>query len=90
MAKPWPRSLVRSLHARIPVLQVGDLWSEIPNDGDRIRIEGIDEIDDVPFPMIRYSRADGREDLDPRMGAPMFMFGKLIARGSGKSWRPER
>jgi hypothetical protein len=89
--KPWASAALRNIYQRLPELRVGDVWCEIPNDGNRIQIERVEDEEGAPFPMVFYKRLDdGEVDLDPRMGAPMFLFGQLVTRGTGAAWSPRR
>ncbi len=84
--KPWAERVAREVIAKMPTLAVGDEWAEVPMNGDRIRIERLERDDVWPFPMVHYTKLEGAEDRDPRMGAPMFLFGKLVRRGGGERW----
>lgn len=84
--KPWQTKVAREVIARMPTIAVGDEWADVPTTGARVEVLRI-EMDDVwPFPMIHFRRIDGADDLDPRMGAPNFLFGRLLRRGGGERW----
>lgn len=90
--KPWAESAMRTVNRRLPVFHIGDVWEDIPRTGDRIRLDRVETEEGWPFSMIYYAHLNperAAEDLDPRMGTPMLMFGRLVTRGTGKQWRPK-
>lgn len=86
IVKPWAARIMQDVRRRLPTVAVGDEWLDLPSEGDRIEVKRLEFDDDWPWPMVHYQRRDGAQDLDPRMGAPMFLFGKLAKRGTGARW----
>lgn len=62
--------------ARVPRLCVGDVWHHVPTTGAAIEIIRLVPQEGLPWVMAHYRRLDGGEDLDPRTGAPAFIFGQ--------------
>ena len=91
--KPWAQAAMRRVQSHLPELRVGDVWEDVPRTGDRVRVERIVEDEGWPFPMLYYRHLVAErvcEDRDPRMGAPMVLFGRLAERGEGPPWKPLR
>lgn len=85
--KPWATKVCAEVLARLPTIAVGDEWRDVPIDGDVVVVTRLEWLDEGwPFPMVHYRKREGAEDRDPRAGAPMFLFGKLLKRGGGERW----
>jgi hypothetical protein len=69
------------LLAKLPSLRVGDVW-RLPRGVVTVTCFKSQEDYGIPWPMVGFTVGGQREDT----GAPAFMFGELVTRGTGAEW----
>lgn len=68
--------------AALPRLAPGQRWRDVPHHRAIVEIVSLEPIEGMPWPLAHYRRLDGGTDADPRVGAPAFLFGRLLEGGS--------
>lgn len=72
--------LRRLVAKKIPEILVGDVWTDVYGMSGEMTVVSSEPIENLPWPFVLLQA--GKQSIN--IGAPAFIYGKLVKRGKGK------